>query len=259
MPEELTFEQAGGHRRTIQRDEGVRPARTEVVNRARNEFLARAGLAAEEHGRLGGRHGLDRGEDAAQRRTVPHDRREAAVAAELVGRIRGLVGRRVRAWRQLAAAGNRLLDGVEQVVVAARFGEEFDGPGFHGAHRHRDVAVTGEENNRHVTLDLGQFLLQIEPAETWELDIEHQAAGDIRTRAAQERVRRGKGLDREPHGAEQITQTFADGPVIVYDKDTWVVLLHGLTSWSSPTLLISANTVKLLVLRMLESCIDRIE
>ena len=89
------------------------------MNRARDQFLARTGLAREEHGRLGGRHGLDRGEDPAQRRTVPHDRRATAVAAELVlGRIRGLVGRRVHAWRQLAGTGNRLLDGVEQVVVA---------------------------------------------------------------------------------------------------------------------------------------------
>src|SRR5262245_26357656 len=55
--------------------------------------------------------------------------------------------RRVRTWCQLAAAVHRLLDGLEQVVVAARFGEEFDGPGLHGAHRHRNVTVTGDEYN----------------------------------------------------------------------------------------------------------------
>ena len=76
-------------------------------------------------------------------------------------------------------------------------------------------------------MDLGQFLLQIKPTEARELDIEHQAAGGIRTLAGQERLRRGKGLDIEPRRADEIAQTFADGPVVVNDKDEWVVLLHG--------------------------------
>jgi len=53
----------------------------------------------------------------------------------------------------------RLRDRGEQVLVVKRFREEFEGPGFHGAHRHGDVAVTRDENNGHRCLVLGQFLL----------------------------------------------------------------------------------------------------
>ena len=60
------------------------------------------------------------------------------------------------------AVVQRLRDGVEQILVAERFHQEVDGPGFHGAHRHRDVAVAGDENNGHRRLAFGQFLLQIQ-------------------------------------------------------------------------------------------------
>ena len=115
----------------------------------------------------------------------------------------------VLTWRHLAAAVNRLLDGVEQVLVAERFRQEFAGPGFHGAHRHRDVAVTGDENNGNRRIDLGQFLLQIKTTESRELDIEHQAAGGVWTLAGQKLVRRGKRLDVQPRGADKIAQTLA--------------------------------------------------
>jgi hypothetical protein len=64
-----------------------------------------------------------------------------------------------------------------------------DRPGFHGAHRHRDSAMTGEENNGHLHLALRQLLLQLQPAQARELDIEHQTAGAIWTLAGQKLVR----------------------------------------------------------------------
>ena len=98
----------------------------------------------------------------AQHRTVPHDLRETAIGVSLVCRVRVPIGRRVRALRQLASSGNRLLNGVEQVVVATRFGEELDGPGLHGAYRHRAITVPGDKYNGNLTTDLDQFLLQIQ-------------------------------------------------------------------------------------------------
>ncbi len=65
----------------------------------------------------------------------------------------------------LAPAVNRLLDGVEEVFIAERFRQEFARAGFHGAHGHRDVAVTGDENDGKPNIDLGEFLLQLKTAE----------------------------------------------------------------------------------------------
>jgi hypothetical protein len=52
-----------------------------------------------------------------------------------------------------------LRDSVEQGLVVERFREEVERPGFHGAHRHRNIAMPGEENNGHRHLALRQFLL----------------------------------------------------------------------------------------------------
>jgi hypothetical protein len=82
-----------------------------------------------------------------------------------------------------------LHDSVEQGLVVERFREEVDRPGFHGAHRHRNVAMTGEENNGHRHLALRQFLLQLQPTQARELDIEHQTARAVWTLASQKLVR----------------------------------------------------------------------
>src|SRR5882724_6363308 len=55
VPEELAFEQSRGNGRAIQLHEGVRTPRAQVVNGACNELFARASLAGDEDGRLGGR------------------------------------------------------------------------------------------------------------------------------------------------------------------------------------------------------------
>jgi hypothetical protein len=38
-----------------------------------------------------------------------------------------------------AVLGHRLLDRVQQILIANRFGQELDRAGLHGANRHRDI------------------------------------------------------------------------------------------------------------------------
>ena len=54
VPEQFVFKQARGNSRTVQLHEGMCLTRAELMNGAREQFLARAGLAADEHCRLGG-------------------------------------------------------------------------------------------------------------------------------------------------------------------------------------------------------------
>src|SRR5271165_4362834 len=83
MPEQLAFEKPGGHGRIVHLDEIAVAARTEFMNRARYDFLAGAGLAREQHGRVGGRHGLHLGEDFAQAPVAPHNRLQERVFGAL--------------------------------------------------------------------------------------------------------------------------------------------------------------------------------
>ena len=59
VSEQLAFEQACRYSRAVELDEGVRAAKAEIVDRARDQFFSRPRLAVDEHGRIGGRHGLD--------------------------------------------------------------------------------------------------------------------------------------------------------------------------------------------------------
>ena len=66
VPEELAFEQSRRNGRAIQLHEGVATPLAQLMNRVRNELFARAGLAGDEDGRIGGRHGLHLVQHTAQ-------------------------------------------------------------------------------------------------------------------------------------------------------------------------------------------------
>src|SRR5271157_2387982 len=87
MSEHLAFKKPGGHRRTVHLDEIAVAARAEFMNRAGYNFLASAGLAREQHGGIGGRHGLHLGEDFAQAPAAPHNRLQQRAMARSTLRI----------------------------------------------------------------------------------------------------------------------------------------------------------------------------
>ena len=64
-----------------------------------------------------------------------------------------------------AIAPNRLLDGVEQILLAKRFGKKLDRTGFHRLHRHRDITVTRNEDDRNLNAGCDQLPLQIQAAQ----------------------------------------------------------------------------------------------
>ena len=58
-PEQLALDEVGRQRRAVDDDHGTGAARAPLVNRAGEQFLAGAGLAGQQHGRVGGRHLVD--------------------------------------------------------------------------------------------------------------------------------------------------------------------------------------------------------
>ena len=119
---------------------------------------------------------------------------------------------------RVAVACERLLNGVEQLLVAEGLGQKLHGPGFHRLHGHRDIAVAGDEDNGHGHVARRQPLLQLQPAEARQPHIEHQAAGHIRARAAQELLRRREGLDPQPHRPQEVLEGLAHRRIIIDDE-----------------------------------------
>src|SRR3546814_6877794 len=52
---------------------------------------------------------------------------------------------------------------VQQGLIANRLGKKVDRSGLHRLHRHRDIAVAGEEDDRFDYAGRGQISLQIQP------------------------------------------------------------------------------------------------
>src|SRR4051794_3024977 len=87
VAEHLAFEKPGWDRGAVQFDERVLAAATEIVNGARDQFLARPRFPVDEDGGIGGRNGLDLLKNAAQRGATSHDLFEVQLAADLIFQI----------------------------------------------------------------------------------------------------------------------------------------------------------------------------
>ena len=131
-----------------------------------DEFLARTRFTGDEHGGVGGRHGLNLFEDAAQRRTSPHDLRETgfrcATCLYSAVSLRPSWSVNCSRWRPRFIACSTALSRSSSrngFVKASRARLSWRGD------RHRDVAMPGNENGGNLNLNLGQFLLQLQPAE----------------------------------------------------------------------------------------------
>ena len=83
MPEQLRFEQLLGDRAAVHRDEPALDAAAVVVDRARDQLLAGAALARDQHRAVGARDLRHDVEHAAQRAAVADDVLEAVLRAQL--------------------------------------------------------------------------------------------------------------------------------------------------------------------------------
>src|SRR3981189_1838677 len=93
----------------------------------------------------------------------------------------------------------RLVNSIQQVLVPERFGQKFHRTGFHGPHRHRNVSMTGDKDDRYPNSRVRQFALKVQTVDSWESHVQNQATWTVRTLAAQELLRRPEGLGSQAH------------------------------------------------------------
>src|SRR5882762_4142725 len=87
MPEQLAFQQTRRDCRAVEFDKVPLLATAAIVNGACDEFLAGAGLAQQEHGRVTCGYGFDQSEHLAESRTLTHHPFKARLLADLFAQI----------------------------------------------------------------------------------------------------------------------------------------------------------------------------
>src|SRR3984885_1701893 len=83
MAKKFAFQQIERNRSAIQFYVGAPAARADIVNRARDEFLARAGFTLEKNGGIGWCDSFDLSEDGFQRRAIAYQLLESALIMAL--------------------------------------------------------------------------------------------------------------------------------------------------------------------------------
>jgi len=84
VAEHFAFEQPGGDGGAIQLDEGALAARAQIMDCPRQQFLAGAGLAANQYRGIGRRHRLHLLQIGLERAALADDFLKAAVGADFV-------------------------------------------------------------------------------------------------------------------------------------------------------------------------------
>src|ERR1700722_3480896 len=118
------------------------------------------------------------------------------------------------------------LNGVQEVLIAEGLGQELDGAALHGLHRHRNVAVPGDEDDREVPAGRGELALKIKAALLWKPDIEHQAGGTIRRVGCKEVGDGRKQLGIQAYRSQQTRDRRSHIGIVVDDQNGRVCVRH---------------------------------
>src|SRR5260370_28891631 len=78
------------------------------------------------------------------------------------------------------------LNGFEQVLFFDGLGQELQRTALHCADRHGDVSMPGDKDYGQSDLGRGELFLKIQTPQIWQTNIQHHAAGDVRSRGTQE-------------------------------------------------------------------------
>ena len=112
---------------------------------------------------------------------------------------------------------DRLLDRVQQILIANRFGQEFDRTTLHGPNRHRHIGVVADEDNRDVEVHGDELSLKVKAASPRQSDIEHKAGGSARAAGLEEFINRSEQLRLQPNGSDKAADRLPDCRIVIDD------------------------------------------
>ncbi len=210
MPEQLGFEQLGGNRRAVHLDERTIGKRAQGVNMRRQQFLAGARFADQQHARIGPRgqrgllHGaLPRRAGAYHFRAAAHQFAQALVFAPQAGVL------------------DRILDRHQHAVAAERLLQKIERPGARGFHRVGDGAVPGNHDGRRGGGVLPHRLQQLDAVAIGQLDIEQIGIRPVRVRMPAELRRRPAHVHGIPLALQNHPQRAAYVLFVIHDQQAF--------------------------------------
>ncbi|MNP02129.1 hypothetical protein D3C76_939720 [compost metagenome] len=210
MAEQLGLEQRLGNRRAVERDERFVGTRAEVVQAAGDALLAAAGFAADQD--------IDR--QAGQVQHLSAQLLQALGHAQQGGfEARLEVGLCV----QLAVFQHQLafLQGTaqaaQQMLRGKRFFQEVVGAVAHGVHRHRHVAVAGQQNHWQVGVIRLQAFEQLQAIHARHAHIAEDHPGEMAGQSRQAILGTGEQLHGEARQAQPLLDGAADARFVIDD------------------------------------------
>ena len=213
VTEQFALEQGVGNGGAVDRDVRRVGARAQLVERLGDELLAGAGLAADQHRRVGRRGVLDHLIDLAHLGALADHRAERAVFAELAPQHAHLAQRRV-ALDDLAQQDPEPLqiDRLGEVVVRALL-DGFD--------RRFDRALRRQDHGRDGIAAVVDPAEQIEASHLRHDQVGQDDGGMKRFDLREGLLAVGSHLDVEPPAANQLLETDARGAVVLDDQNAF--------------------------------------
>ncbi len=188
-----------------------------VVQAAGDQLLARARLARDQH------VGVGRGDVENDPAQVRHRGRTADQLGFDRHQSRQLAAQRIHFQRQ-AAGLQGAPDRLVQAVGRERLLDEIVGPETHRLHRHRDIAVAGDDDDRKVGIDPLGPLEQRHAVDPRQADVGHEDAAKSRRHRRQGLLGRGEGPDRAAGELERLGAPETNGRVVFDEEDDGIVM-----------------------------------
>ena len=135
----------------------------------------------------------------------------------------------------LALELQALFDQAQHVALAERLLDEVHRALLQRRHRHRHVAVPGDEDHRQTATPAAEFLEQLEAAHARHAHIEHDATDHVGRARGQEGFARFVGGNRVAIGFEHPCERIAQGFVVVDDVNNLVRRCGHYAHWLSPS------------------------
>src|ERR1700730_1856849 len=95
---------------------------------------------------------------------------------------------------------------VQKVLLADRLRQKLHRTSFHRLDGHRDIAVSGDEDDRSIDVQLDEFGLNVESAQPRQSDVKYQTAGSIRAHAPEEFPDRCEGHNLQAYRLKEIVK-----------------------------------------------------
>ena len=156
VAEQFAFEQIFRQRAAVDRQKTIVGAFRGEMNRARDQFLAGARFAGDQHARIGARDFFHHAEDALDGVAFADDALEAILLAQF------LAQKSILAEQRLAL--ERVAHDLFQMIVGERLGDVIVGALMQRLDRGFDARVGGDDDAHHLGVELAHPAQQIESA-----------------------------------------------------------------------------------------------